>query len=288
MQDKSQDAKVIKTHSKTYQYYYGEGPNMRERKKGIQSLKEDAPKLLQSTAKSAVSLPKLVLLTMLWHTLPKHRSIQKLYNKLKPLEDAPPEIQHAREQLFKRVAFKIKARTQRQAMPTLLDSCKEPAGPEQMFLAAIYPLALRRNLIVYTEPTEPHRLDVEIGYIGHADVFYYWILQLDGEGKATVDKVPEPQREEREDKLIHVYQIPAAGFVDTENWDADEFIVKVQLFFINILEDLKRRGYRIAPAKSHISDTVYWQRKRKENADEVRYLLNKQRRDKKGRSVRTD
>ena len=241
---------------------------MRNRGKGIKSLKENAPKLLQSTAKSAAALPKLVLLTILWHTLPKHRSIQKLYNKLKTLENASPEMQHVREQVFKRIAIKIKNRTQRQAIPVLLNGCIEPIGPEQMFLAAIYPLVLKRNLIAYTEPTEPRRLDAEIGYIGHADVFYYWILQLNGEGKDTVDKVPEPQREEREDKLLHVYQIPTAGFVDIENWDVDEFIIKVQLFFINILEDLKQRGYRIAPAKSQIPDTTYWQRKRRENAYE--------------------
>ncbi len=244
--------------------------------------------MLQSTTKSAVTLPKLASSTFVWYVLPKHRHIRKLHSSLRALEKASQEMQHAREQLFKRIALKIKNRTNREDLHMLLNGCIEPAGPEQMFLAAIYPLALKRNLIVYTEPTEPRRLDVEIGYLGHAEVYYFWILQLNGEEKADVSSIPEPQREERGNKIIHVYQIPAAGFVDMENWDVDEFIIKAQLFFVNILEDAKRRGYLIAPAKSRIPDTVYWQRKwrgSKEHAYEVRYILNEQRRKKTRRGV---
>jgi len=261
---------------------------MRIKEKEIQ-LKEHTSKLLQSTAKSAVTLPKSALSAFMCYTLPKHRHIRKLHSSLGPLEKASQEMQHAREQLFKRIALKIKNRTHREDFAMLLNGCIEPAGPEQMFLAAIYPLALKRNLIVYTEPTEPHRLDVEVGYIGHADVYYFWILQLNGEESGDVGKIPEPQREEHAGKIIHIYQIPAAGFIDMEDWDVDEFIIKTQLFFINILEDLKRRGYLIAPAKSHIPDTVYWQRKSKHgsraDAYKSRYSLNTQRRRKTYRGV---
>jgi hypothetical protein len=238
------------------------------------------------TPKVFSSLPKYISNKIIWSVLPRRRMILRILKQLKPLENASQNIQKAREEVFKQIALELKVQEQLEELGMLLNACESPAGPEQIFATTIYPMILRYNLLAYVEPSEPHRLDIEIGYIGHVDEYYYWIVEVDGISKEGLEEMLQPRQINKEDVISIVYRIPAAGYLDIEKDSSPlTLILKSRHLFLNILEDVKRRGYSIAPAKSHTSGTL-WQRRTSENAYQIRLLQHRKRREKLQRELR--
>ena len=241
---------------------------------------------IKATPKLFSSLPKRISNKIIWSISRKRRMILRIFRQLQPLENASPKMQQAREEVFKQVALELKLQEQIEELRMLLDACRSPAGPEQIFAATIYPMILRYNLLAYVEPSEPHRLDIEIGYIGHMDEYYYWIVEVDGMSKGGVEQMLQPRQINDEDVISIAYRIPAAGYLDVENdSSALTLILKSRHLFLNILENVKQRGYSIAPAKSHIAGTL-WQRRTSENAYQIRLLQHRKRREKLERELR--
>ena len=245
------------------------------------------PALLKKIPRVISVVPKNLVKGVLWRVSLKRRAAVRLFRRLKPIENASPEMQKIWEEVFKHITLKIKSPQQREDLYLLLDSCNAPAGPEWIFVISIFPLILRHNLLAYAEPTEPHRLDVEIGYIGHADEYYFWMLEVDGMLTEEANHLPEPRREPREDVIYIAYRIPAAGILNIEQEpNASTLILKSQHYFLNIIKDVKLKGYLVAPAKAHTSDTVFWQRRRKENAYQTKLSQQRRRREKLERELR--
>ena len=242
---------------------------------------------IKKTPKVFLSLPKRIFNKIIWSISPRRRMILRIFKQLKPLENASPEMQQVREEIFKRMALELKLQKQIEELRMLMDGCQSPAGPEQIFTAIIYPMILRYNLLAYVEPSESHRLSIEIGYIGHIDEYYYWILEVDGMSKEGVEQMLQPRQINKEDFISIVYRIPAAGYLNIENdSSALTLILKSRHLFLNILEDVKRRGYVIAPAKSHIPTGTLWKRRTSENAYQIRLIQHRKRREKLERELR--
>jgi len=242
--------------------------------------------LIKKAPRVIPSLPKLIFNKIIWSISPKRRMILRVFKKLLPLGNASAEMQRAREEVFKEIAFELKLQEQVEELVMLMDGCKSPAGPEQIFAATIYPMILRYNLLAYVELSETHKIDIEVGYIGHLDEYYYWILEVDGTAKDGVDQMLQPRQVNKEDVISIAYRIPAAGYLNIEKEpSASNLIIKSRHLFLNILEDVKRRGYVIAPAKSHVAKTL-WNRRTKENAYHLRLLQHRERRRKLERELR--
>ena len=123
------------------------------------------------------------------------------------------------------------------------------------------------------------------GELDDMDEYYYWIIEVDGMSKEGVEQMLQPRQIKKEDVISIVYQIPAAGYLEIEkDSSVSTLILKSRHLFLDILEDVKHRGYLIAPAK-HTSGTL-WQRRTSENAYQIRLIQNKQRREKLERELR--
>ena len=246
----------------------------------LKNIHSKAKSPVKETPKVFSSLPNHIYNKIIWSISPRRRMILRIFRQMKPLENASQEMQKAREEIFKQIALELKLEEQIEELRMLLDGCRDPAGPEQIFAASIYPMILRYKLLAYVEPSEPHRLDIEIGYIGHIDEYYYWIVEVDGMSKDGIEQMLQPRQINKEDVISIVYRIPAAGYLEVEkDSSALNLIIKSRRLFLNILEDVKRRGYMIAPAKSHLAGTI-WNRKTSENAYQIRLIQNRKRREK--------
>ena len=207
---------------------------------------------------------------VLWRTLPKRRRILRLIQELQPLHaNAPPEMRALRDEVFSKSCLALKRPEQEQILLDTLIHAHQPLGFEQIFFAAIYPILLKRDMVVIPITTEtPHRLDVEIGYLGHNEDYFFWILEIDGTKRLTLNTPLNPRMEVREDKRYVVYQLGSNKLVDTdfaeyaEQWllesprltialpllaatYADQWILNARLYLSHILTDLKKRNYKI-------------------------------------------
>ena len=206
----------------------------------------------------------------LWRVIPKRRRILKRIQELQPLHaNAPPEMRALRDEVFSKSCLALKRPEQEQILLDTLTRVHQPLGFEQIFFAAIYPILLKRDMVVIPMTTEtPHRLDVEIGYLGHNEDYFFWVLEIDGTKRLTLNTPLNPRMETREDKHYVVYSLGSNGLVDTdfteyaEQWlldsprltialpllaaaYADQWILNAHLYLTHILTDLKKRNYKV-------------------------------------------
>ena len=207
---------------------------------------------------------------VLWRTIPKRRRILKHIQELQPLHaNAPPEMRALRDEVFSKSCLELKRPEQEQILLDTLTHAHQPLGFEQIFFAAIYPILLKRDMVVIPITTETsHRLDVEIGYLGHNEDYFFWVLEIDGAKRLTLNTPLNPRMEVRDDKRYVVYQLGSNKLVDTdfaeyaEQWllesprltialpllaaaYADQWILNARLYLSHILTDLKKRNYKI-------------------------------------------
>ncbi|MXV75000.1 hypothetical protein F4Z99_12100 [Candidatus Poribacteria bacterium] len=207
---------------------------------------------------------------LLWRTIPKRRRILRLIQELQPLHpNAPPEMRALRDEVFAKSCLELKRPEQEQILLDTLTHTDQPLGFEQIFFAAIYPALLKRDMVTSPITTETaHRLDIEIGYLGHNEDYFFWVFEIDGAKRLTLNTPLNPRMETREDKHYVVYSLGSSGLVDTdfaeyaEQWlldsprltialpllaaaYADQWILNARLYLSHILTDLKKRNYQI-------------------------------------------
>ena len=151
----------------------------------------------------------------------------------------------------------------------VLTHVHQPIGFEQILFAAIYPVLLKRDMAIIPITTEtPHRLDVEIGYLGHNEDYFFSVFEIDGTKRLTLKTPLNPRMEVREDKRYVVYSLGSNKLVDTDfaeyaEWwlldsprltialpllaaaYADQWILNARLYLNHILTDLKKRNYQV-------------------------------------------
>ena len=207
---------------------------------------------------------------VLWRVLPKRRRILRRIQELQPLHaNAPPEMRALRDEVFAKSCLELKRPEQEQMLLDILGHADQPLGFEQIFFAAIYPVLTKRDMVAspITNGTA-HRLDVEIGYLGYNEDYFFWTLEIDGTKRLTLNTPLNPRMERREDKRYVVYTLGSVGLVDTdfteyaEQWlldsprltialpllaaaYADQWILNARLYLSHILTDLKKRNYKI-------------------------------------------
>ena len=207
---------------------------------------------------------------VLWRVMPKRRRILKLIQELQPLHaNAPPEMRALRDEVFAKSCLELKRSEQEQTLLDILVHAHQPLGFEQIFFAAIYPIILKRDMVASPISTEtPHRLDVEVGYLGHNEDYFFWTLEIDGTKRLSLNTPLNPRMEEREDKRYVVYQLGSNKLVDTdfaeyaEQWllesprltialpllaatYAEQWILNARLYLSHIFTDLKKRNYKV-------------------------------------------
>ena len=207
---------------------------------------------------------------VLWRVMPKRRRILKLIQELQPLHaDAPPEMRALRDEVFAKSCLELKRSEQEKILLDILVHAHQPLGFEQIFFAAIYPVILKRDMVASPISTEtPHRLDVEIGYLGHNEDYFFWTLEIDGTKRLSLNTPLNPRMEAREDKRYVVYQLGSNKLVDTdfaeyaEQWllesprltialpllaatYAEQWILNARLYLSHIFTDLKKRNYKV-------------------------------------------
>ena len=207
---------------------------------------------------------------VLWRTIPKRRRILRLIQELQPLHpNAPAEMRALRDEVFAKSCLELKRPEQEQILLDTLTHAHQPLGFEQIFFAAIYPVLLKRDMVVIPITTETaHRLDVEIGYLGHNEDYFFWVLEIDGTKRLTLDTQLNPRMETRDDKRYAIYSLGSSGLVDTDFTEyaaqwlldsprltialpllaaayADQWILNARLYLSHILTDLKKRNYQV-------------------------------------------
>ena len=207
---------------------------------------------------------------LLWRTIPKRRRILKRIQELQPLHaNAPPEMRALRDEVFSKSCLELKRPEQEQILLETLAHVHQPLGFEQIFFAAIYPVLLKRDMVVIPMTTEtPHRLDVEIGYLGYNEDYFFWVLEIDSTKRLTLNTPLNSRIETREEKRYTIYSLGSSGLVDTdfaeyaEQWlldsprltialpllaaaYADQWILNARLYLSHILTDLKKRNYKV-------------------------------------------
>ena len=207
---------------------------------------------------------------VLWRTIPKRRRILRLIQELQPLHpNAPAEMRALRDEVFAKSCLELKRPEQEQILLDTLTHAHQPLGFEQIFFAAIYPVLLKRDMVVIPITTgTAHRLDVEIGYLGHNEDYFFWVLEIDGTKRLTLDTQLNPRMETRDDKRYAIYSLGSNGLVDTDFTEyaaqwlldsprltialpllaaayADQWILNARLYLSHILTDLKKRNYQV-------------------------------------------
>ena len=207
---------------------------------------------------------------VLWRTIPKRRRILRLIQDLQPLHaDAPAEMRALRDEVFAKSCLELKYAEQEQVLLDILIHAHQPLGFEQIFFAAIYPVILKRDMEAIQITTEtPHRLDVEIGYLGHNEDYFFWVLEIDGTKRLTLNTPLNPRVETRDDKRYITYSLGSTGLVDTDFTEyaaqwlldsprltialpllaatyADQWILNARLYLAHIFADLKKRNYQV-------------------------------------------
>ncbi len=207
---------------------------------------------------------------VLWRVMPKRRRILKLIRELQPLhQNASPEMRTLRDEVFIKSCLELKRPEQEQVLLDVLKRVHHPLGFEQIFFAAIYPVLVKRDMAVIPITTETeHRLDVELGYLGYNEDYFFWVFEIDGTKRLTLNTPLNPRMEIRDDKSYVVYSLGSTGLVDTdfaeyaERWlldsprltialpllaaaYADQWILNTRLYLNHILADLKKRNYQV-------------------------------------------
>ena len=206
----------------------------------------------------------------LWRVIPKHRRILKLIGQLQPLDpNAPAEIQTVRDDVFAKSCLALQTSEEQQILLEILNYAQQPIGYEQILFAAVYPVLLKRDMAVIPIQTEAkHRLDVEIGYLGYNEDYFFWVLEIDGTERLSLNTPLNPRMEIRDDKRYVVYSLGSNGLVDedyaayAEQWlldfprlsialpllataYAEQWILNAQTYLTHILTDLKKRNYQV-------------------------------------------
>lgn len=183
-------------------------------------------------------------LWLLWNISLKRRAIKDLIKHLGLLDQ---NVMSLRNEVFAQICLKLKMED-RQKLLDLLGRAQKPSGFDQIFLSAIYPQVLNRNLGIVPLPTEAdNRLDVEMGYLGYNEEYFFWVLEIDGAVDADPDRTLVPEQKTRDDNRYLVYRLGVANLVkaDQNPLDAMQWIINAQIYFNRVLADLKRRNYKI-------------------------------------------
>ena len=211
-----------------------------------------------------------LLYWVLWRVIPKRRRILRLVQELQPLhQNASPEMRTLRDEVFIKSCLELKRPEQEQVLLDVLNSAHHPLGFEQILFAAIYPVLIRRDVAIIPITTEtPHRLDVELGYLGYNEDYFFWVFEIDGTKRLTLNTPLNPRMEVRDDKRYVVYSLGSNRLVDTdfaeyaERWlldsprltialpllaaaYAEQWILNTRLYLNHILTDLKKRNYHV-------------------------------------------
>lgn len=183
-------------------------------------------------------------LWLLWNISLKRRAIKDLIKHLGLIDQ---NVMSLRNEVFAQICLKLKMED-RQKLLDLLGRAQKPSGFDQIFLSAIYPQVLNRNLGIVPLPTEAdNRLDVEMGYLGYNEEYFFWVLEIDGAVDADPDRTLVPEQKTRDDNRYLVYRLGVANLVkaDQNPLDAMQWIINAQIYFNRVLADLKRRNYKI-------------------------------------------
>ena len=206
----------------------------------------------------------------LWRVIPKRRRILKLMRELEPLaENAAPEMQALRDEVFSKSCLELRQQQDIQILLGILNHVQQPLGYEQIFFAALYPVLVKRGLeAIPIQTGTPHRLEVEIGYLGHNEDYFFWVFEIDSNRRMSL-KTPLAVRDgQRDDKHYVIYSLGCTGLVETdfaayaEQWllnaprltialpllatsYAEQWILNVRIYFTHILKDLKKRNYKV-------------------------------------------
>lgn len=181
---------------------------------------------------------------LLWNISLKRRAIKDLIKHLIPVDQS---VMNLRNEVFAQICLKLKMED-RQKLLELLSRTKHPSGFDQIFLSAIYPQVLNRNFAIVSLPTEnENRLDVEMGYLGYNEDYFFWILEIDGAIDAEPDRTLVPEQKTRDDKRYLVYRLGVANLVrdDHNPLNAMQWIINSQIYFNRVLVDLKRCNYKV-------------------------------------------
>ena len=201
---------------------------------------------------------------------PKRRRILRLIRELNPLvEDAPPEMHALREEVFSKCCLEVRQQKDQEVLLNILNTVEHPIGYEQIFFTALYPILIKRDMAANPIHTEQHhRLEVEIGYLAHNEDYFFWVFEIDGERKMSLNTELDVREEQREDKRFVVYTLGCQGLVETdfaayaEQWllnaprlsialpmlatvYSEQWILNTRIYFAHILKDLKQRNYKI-------------------------------------------
>jgi hypothetical protein len=171
--------------------------------------------------------------------------------QLTPLveQGAPAGARALRDEVFARICLQLRRMEDRRKLLNLLNTANQPIGFEQVFFASIYPQILRRNLAVSPMQTSAkHRLDVEIGYLGHSEDYFFWVFEIDGASSDDQRRKLTPEQKVRGDKLYVVYRLGAAELVEGQSRDALQWMINSQMLFERIVTDLRRRNYKVTAA----------------------------------------
>lgn len=207
---------------------------------------------------------------VLWKVIPKRRRIHKVMQELNPLtENAPPEMHALREEVFSKSCLDLPKPQDIEILLNILNHVEQPMGYEQIFFAALYPILVKRDLEAIPVKSEtPHRLEVEIGYLGHNEDYFFWVFEIDANRKMSLNTQLHVREEQREDKRYIVYTLGGTGLVEedfaayAEQWllntprlslalpllataYADQWILNTRIYFAHILNDLKKRNYKV-------------------------------------------
>ena len=206
----------------------------------------------------------------LWRIVPKRRRILQLIHELQPLDpNASPEMRALRDEVFLKSCLELQRIEEAQILLDILKHVQQPLGYEQILFAAIYPVLIKRDMEVIPILTEVrHRLDVEIGYLGYNEDYFFWVLEIDGTKRLNLNTPLAPRLEIRDDKRYVVYSLGSTGLVDTdyaeyaEQWlldsprltmalpllaaaYAEQWILNARIYLTHILTDLRKRNYQV-------------------------------------------
>ena len=206
----------------------------------------------------------------LWRIVPKRRRILQLIHELQPLDsNAAPEMRSLRDEVFLKSCLELQRIEEAQILLDILKHTQHPLGYEQIFFAAIYPVLIKRDMEVIPILTgAEHRLDVEIGYLGYNEDYFFWVLEIDGTKRLSLNTPLAARLEIRDDKRYVVYSLGSTGLVDTdyaeyaEQWlldsprltialpllaaaYAEQWILNARIYLSHILTDLRKRNYQV-------------------------------------------
>lgn len=205
-----------------------------------------------------------------WRVLPKRRRILKLKKELRPLADnAAPEMHALRDEVFLKCCLEVHRLEDQQTLLDILNHAEQPLGLEQVFFTSLYPVLIQRDLAAIPLPTQAqNRLDVEIGYLGHNEDYFFWVFEIDSNRRMSLKTALDVQEGQRDDKRYVIYTLGCTGMVESdfaayaEQWllnaprlavalpllataYAEQWILNVRIYFSHILKDLKKRNYKI-------------------------------------------